>query len=239
MAAEGSPEALAATEAAKADAAKAKPAEIPEETLQAAALKYANKTMAAARRAEARVAAKEADNVRLTGENTTFREFVDQLRKGDPIALKRAGFPSVKSYLDAIAAFGGGAGAAPSAEDRVSRRSKGARRGGARQIERERNERTVNRETKAKVCSRRSRESPSVSRSSRRRPATPRVWDEITDYFQTHGQCPDSAVWAMPTRCGEGHGRPTSAPWPPRKFRAPPSPHQTWRPPRELPPRGR
>ena len=193
VAAEGSPEALAATEAAKADAAKAKPAEIPEETLQAAALKYANKTMAAARRAEARIAAKEADNVRLTGENTTFREFVDQLRKGDPIALKRAGFPSVKSYLDAIAAFGGEP-AAPSAEDRVSALEK-ERAEERAAVERERNERTVN-ETKAKVFEALEGK-PERFAFVTTKAGNARVWDEITDYFQTHGQCPDSAVWAI------------------------------------------
>jgi hypothetical protein len=87
--------------------------EIPEETLKAAALKYAdaevkraNQTMAAARRAEARVEVVRAENATLKGNLQTYQGFVSRLQAGDPSALAEAGFKTVRDFLDTMAAFG-------------------------------------------------------------------------------------------------------------------------------------
>lgn len=105
-------------------AAAAEP-EIPEATLQAAVEKYAkdmwaqaNRTMAAARRAEARAKTLTTENETLKGHNQQFAGFVNRLVKGDASALADIGFPTVRAFLDAIAAHG--EAKPPSADDRVS-----------------------------------------------------------------------------------------------------------------------
>jgi hypothetical protein len=122
--AEGDPPAAPA-EGEQPTAAAAGEPEIPEATLQAAVEKYAkdmwaqaNRTMAAARRAEARAKALTTENATLKEHNGKFAGFVNRLVKGDASALADIGFPSVKSFLDAIAAHG--EAKPPSADDRVS-----------------------------------------------------------------------------------------------------------------------
>lgn len=86
----------------------------PDETeLAALAEKYAkdlwataNRTMAAARRAEARVKQTQAENATLKSHLSTYAAFVDRLSKGDPTALAEVGFKSVKAFLDAVANHG-------------------------------------------------------------------------------------------------------------------------------------
>lgn len=105
-------------------AAAAEP-EIPEATLQAAVEKYAkdmwaqaNRTMAAARRAEARAKALTTENETLKAHNGQFAGFVNRLVKGDASALADIGFPTVRAFLDAVAAHG--EAKPPTADDRVS-----------------------------------------------------------------------------------------------------------------------
>lgn len=110
---------------AEGDQPAAEEPEIPEATLQAAVEKYAksmwaqaNRTMAAARRAEARAKTLTTENETLKSHNQQFSGFVSRLVKGDASALAEIGFPTVRAFLDAIASHG--EARPPSADDRVS-----------------------------------------------------------------------------------------------------------------------
>lgn len=103
--------------------------EIPEEKLKTAAEKYAaealkraNQTMAAARRAEARTEAVKNENRTLKEHVGVYAGFVERLRKGDPGALAEVGFRTVREFLDAVTSFG--ETKSPTADDRVSQLEK-------------------------------------------------------------------------------------------------------------------
>jgi len=191
--AEKTPEQVAAEALAAEEAAKAKPAEIPEDVLKAAAVKHANKTMAAARRAEARVETVKAENTKLSGEIGTYREFVQQLASGDPAALARVGFKSPRDYLDKVVAFGGER-PAPTAEDRVAALEKKL---GDREQARAQADAT------AKVEASKAAVFKAIDADTARFDlATTDVghemlWQAVEAYFDEHKECPDEAVYAL------------------------------------------
>ena len=105
------------------EAAKPDPTE---DDLKAAAEKYtselfkqANKTMAAARRAEARISAVRSENNTLKGHLQTYAGFVTRLQQGDATALREIGFGTVREFLDAITNHGEPKAETP--DDRVAR----------------------------------------------------------------------------------------------------------------------
>ena len=176
-------------------AAAAEP-EIPEATLQAAVEKYAkdmwaqaNRTMAAARRAESRAKALTTENETLKGHNKQFGAFVQRLIKGDASALADIGFPTVKSFLDAISNHG--EAKPPSADDRVSEIEKRLK---------EREEAAAARERQAVV----EREQKNVfdhiasDKTRWKYAGTARgrdeAWEALGEYVALHGDIDDASV---------------------------------------------
>ena len=164
-------------------------AELDEETLRSAAFKFANKTMAAVRRAEKRVETVKTENTTLKGHLQTYAGFVERLQKGDATALREIGFPDIKSWLDAVSNFG--ETKPPTADDRVTK------------LERElaeRNEAAAKAAHEAQVA-----ESQrlvfahiDLDKARWRYTATAigreQLWDALGEYFQMHGEIPDAAV---------------------------------------------
>jgi len=170
--------------------------EIPEATLQAAVEKYAkdmwaqaNRTMAAARRAEARAKALTTENATLKEHNGKFVGFVNRLVKGDASALADIGFPSVKSFLDAIAAHG--ETKPPSADDRVSELEKRIK---------EREEAVKAAEQRAVVEREQKNVFDHIAGDKKRwqYAGTPRgrdeAWEALGEYVALHGDIDDASV---------------------------------------------
>lgn len=105
-------------EGATQEPAAVKAPEIPEETLKAAALKYANSTMAAARRAEQRIEAVRRENAEVKGNLQAHQDFVARLQKGDSSALSLIGFKTVREFIDACVNHG--EAKPPSPDDRIN-----------------------------------------------------------------------------------------------------------------------
>jgi hypothetical protein len=190
---EQTPEEKAAADAAAAEAAKAAPTEIPEDVLAKAAQQFANKTMAAARRAEARIETVKSENTKLSGENKMYADFVQELRTNPFAAIRKLGFPSVKAFLDSgIAA--GGEPAEPTADDRVAALE--------RQI-RERDAQSSASAAAARVEASKTAVFGVVDKDTARFDLAATevghgmLWDAIVAYHELHGNVPDEAVFAL------------------------------------------
>lgn len=197
---EKTPEELAAEEAAKTEADAKFLAElpellkrIPEAEQRRLGQKYANGTMAAARRAE-RAAE------RLTSENTTLKAQIETSKaspslRDDPAgAMKAAGFATAREFIDYLVTKGAGNEKKPDALDEVGKLRK--------EIE-DRKAADLARENDAKVEASKvavagalkaqgdkyARVSTSIGQS--------RLWDEIAVYQRTHGNCPDAALFYL------------------------------------------
>lgn len=175
-------------------AAEAKPVEIPEEALKAAAVKYANRTMAAARRAEARVEHVTADNARLTSTVKEYEGFVEGLKRGDATQLKRIGFSGVKHFLEAVRDAGGEPKPA-SVEDELGqwrkeredekREGERAKQVAAREADRTRVFAAID----AQAGTRYGHATTSIGRD--------KLWAAIEAYQTVNGSCPNPAVFAL------------------------------------------
>lgn len=104
-----------------------KPTEITEEALRAAAekfaaeqLKAANKTMAAARRAQAQVELVQQENAQLKQRVTTLDNVVAQAAKDPRVIYQAFGYQTLRAYLEAIEGTGSQEAKSPTADDRVS-----------------------------------------------------------------------------------------------------------------------
>lgn len=164
-------------------------AKVPEDDLRKLGEKYANRTMAAARRSEKQVADLREKSTRLEGENKTFREFVQQLRDGDPVALRRVGFASTKEFLDKVVAHGGEP-AAPTADERVAalERERDEARAKAQQAE---VTAAIDASKKAVFTALDKDDRFDLVRSDLGHDL---LWKEIEGYFAQYGECPDEAV---------------------------------------------
>jgi hypothetical protein len=173
--------------------AAAKPAEIPEDVLKAAAQKFANRTMAAARRAE--TTAKQ-----LTSENARLKESVGkhdaqmQAWRANPAQVIRdLNFSDVKSFVQAIIDTGG-APKAPTADEKVAQLEK---------LWRDEKEANESARVAAAVEQSRNTVFGAIDKLTDRYDfATTEVgheelWDAITEYHSLHGDCPDEAVFAL------------------------------------------
>lgn len=180
-------------EAGKPKEEPAKPAEIPEETLKAAAQKYANRTMAAARRAESAAKALSTENATLKTSLDTHTAFVKELQENPFAAIRRLGFKSIKEFVQKGIDHGEEP-KAPTADDRVT------------QLEKMLSER----DEKAKADA----HATAVAEGQRNVFAAvdkltdkydfatteighDQLWDGIMEYHRLHGECPDAAVFAL------------------------------------------
>lgn len=178
-----------------------KPAvEIPEEQLKAAAEKYAkglvvaaNRTMAAARRAEQAVERAKGETADLTGKLKLHTDFIAELQSNPFAAIRRLGFKSIREFVEKGQAAGGEP-AAPTADDRVTQLEK---------LLKERDDRDaaaaqakVTEESKARVFG-------AVDKLTDRYDFAASeighdaIWEGIVAYHAQHGDCPDEAVFAI------------------------------------------
>ncbi len=163
-----------------------KPAEIPEESLVSAAQRYANKTMAAARRAEARVEAVKQENAQVKQELTTYKDFVGSF-KTDPIgAIRRIGFPSLKSFLEHCSDIG---------ETKVPDEAQEFRsefKAWREEQKRQETERAVS-ESKSKVFSHIASDKSRWARTATKH-GNDVLWEAIETYYDMHGRIEDDDV---------------------------------------------
>lgn len=164
-------------------------ADLDEETLRSAAFKFANKTMAAVRRAEKRVETVKTENTTLKGHLQTYAGFVDRLQKGDPTALREIGFGTVSEFLDAVTNFG--EVKTPTAETRLEalerqlkEREEAAARTGHEAVVAE-SQRLVF----AHVDGDKSRWKYTATAIGHEQ-----LWDALGEYFAIHGEVPDAVV---------------------------------------------
>jgi hypothetical protein len=190
-AAEKTPEELAA-EKAKADEA--------EVAVKTAAEKYAkdqiaqaNRTMAAARRAEKAVADTKAENAKLTEHITQYQGFVQQLRTDPLAALARVGVGdgTVKSVLQHVVDSGGEK--TQTEEERIDALVK--KRLDEREAPRTKaeQERAVAESQRAVFAFVDEHKADKYARTATRA-GKRELWDAITTYVDKHGTCPDEAV---------------------------------------------
>jgi hypothetical protein len=171
-------------------AAEAKPTEIDEETLRSAAFKFANRTMAAVRRAEKRVEAVKAENATQKQHLQVYAGFVERLQKGDVSALREIGFGSVKEFLDRAANFGDPEKPEP-VESRMERLE--------RQL-REREEGASKASREAAVAESQRLVFAHVDADKTRWKLTgtsighDQLWDALGEYYAMHGDVPDAVV---------------------------------------------
>lgn len=195
---EKTPEELAAEQAAQAEADAKFAAElpellkkIPEAELRRLGQKFANGTMAAARRAE-RAAE------RLTSENATLKAKLTEgdsrpsLRDKPAEALKAAGFATAREFIDHLVA--GGVDKKPDPLDEVGKLRKQLEDRDAAEAARV-NEAKVE-ESKAKVAGALKAQGDKYARTSTSL-GRDRLWGEIVAYSQAHGSCPDKAVFYL------------------------------------------
>lgn len=155
--------------------------------------KFANKTMAAARRAEKATGDVKASNDRLSGEITTYKGFVDQMTNDPMAALKRLpNFTSLKDFVQRCVA--GGVAVETKPQDEIAALRK-------RIDEREASERTQREQANAEASQARVFEA--LGKEPERydlvltRLGRAELWDAITSYTRLHGRCPNQKVFEL------------------------------------------
>jgi hypothetical protein len=181
-----------------------KPAELTEEALQAAALKYANKTMAAARRAQRETASVKSENDRLTKAATQaareLDEFKAEFRKNPFSAIKRLNFAGIKEFVDH--AIDVGEAKPESADDRVARLEKqiaddkAAQKAQQDAAARETSHAAA-KERVQKALEAQPEKYDAVVNTSIGKAA---VWEGIQAYAEKYGNVPDAAVYHIAAR---------------------------------------
>jgi hypothetical protein len=180
-----------------AEAAKPKDekAEITEEALKAAAVRFANKTMAAARRArtaaedaEARIESTKLENTTLKSHLDEYKQFVQDLRTDPLSALKRVGVGdgTTRGFLDHRLA--GGEETKPPVEDQIAELRK----------EREKERAEAAREREVARIDRAIATTVTTDKTKFARVSTKYgqnvLWSTIAAYNEQHGQVPDEAI---------------------------------------------
>lgn len=175
-------------------AEEAKPAEIPEEVLQKAAVKFANKTMAAARRAQREVETVKSENTTLKRELEAHRGFYETFRSNPREAIRLGGYTSTKAFLDDLIASDGGEEKTATADDRVAA------------LEKQLKERE-DREAQAKAQAAIEQAKTAVFTAIEGLPdrydlaatdiGKSMLWEAIETYHSIHGDVPDEAVYLL------------------------------------------
>jgi hypothetical protein len=162
---------------------------IPEPELKKLGQKYANSTMAAARRAETRTKAAVEENAKLKATAAQHATFVEELQTNPQSAIRKAGYKNVREFIDRCAGSD-----EPAEPDRLSDIEKKLK---------DREEREAAERTAAQVEASKKAVADAVGGDPKRWAlvAKPRgqrdLWDAIVDYHRAHGSCPDEAVYAL------------------------------------------
>lgn len=182
----------------------AKPVEIPEEVLKAAALKFANRTMAAARRAEQATERVKAENATIAGQLKVHTDFVAELQANPFAALRKLGFKSVKDFVQR-GIDAGGEPKEPTADDRVTqlekiikdRDAQAAQQAQTAQQETARRNLFEVLDGKAVELNGVKYHYPDRWDFAATEVGHDAVWEGIQAYHKEHGVCPDEAVIAI------------------------------------------
>jgi hypothetical protein len=171
-------------------------AQLTEEQLRRVSQKFANKTMAAARKAERVTGEVRTQNAALTAQVTTYQQFVDQFQTNPMAALRRLpGWQAITFKDFAQKVVDTGSAAEPAKVDpQVAALQK-------RLDDKERAEQARNAEMNVKASQER------VYASLEKEPerfdlvltdiGKPQLWEAITAYYGKHGSCPDEKVFEM------------------------------------------
>lgn len=171
-------------------------AQLSESQLRRVAMKFANKTMAAARRAEKSTGEVKAVNEKLTGEVTTYRGFVDQLQNDPLTALKRLpNFTTLKDFVQRCVAAGATAETKPQDEIAALRKRLD-----------ERDARIAAENAAAAARASQERVYAALEKEPERwdlvltRIGKAELWDAITEYTRANGRCPNAKVFELADR---------------------------------------
>lgn len=189
-------EAPAAPETPEAKAA----AEAKEGELKTAAEKYAkeqislaNRTMAAARRAEKAIEPVKTENAALKSQNEVLTGFVEQLKAKPMEALARLGFPTFRAFAEHVSNTGG--------EKQQTEEERIQALVDARLEAREQPGKKAARE--AAVVAARDEVFKTIDEQRAKYPLTAtrlgksQLWEEIIAYHDKHGEVPDGAVFYL------------------------------------------
>jgi len=166
---------------------------IPEAELRRLGQQYANRTMAAARRAERAVETVSRENATLKAKLEAASS-VPSLRDDPAAAMKAAGFSSAREFIDHLVAKGAGTDRKPDPLDEVGklraeierRDREAAERANAEKVEA--SKKAVGEALKAQG-DKYARTATSLGQQ--------RLWGEIVEYAKAHGSCPDNAVFYL------------------------------------------
>lgn len=168
-------------------------AQLTPEQLMKVAHRFANKTMAAARRAEREVETVRGANEKLTGEIATYRGFVDQFQSDPMAALRRLpGFTSLKSFVERCVASG--APVAPKLDDEVADLKKW--RADREAADRNREAEVQNQASQGRVFSALEKE-PDRFDLVMTDDGRTKLWNSIVAYRAAHGRVPNEKVFEM------------------------------------------
>lgn len=168
-------------------------AQLTPEQLMKVAHRFANKTMAAARRAEKEVETVRGKNEQLTGEIATYRGFVDQFQSDPMAALRRLpGFTTLKEFVTRC--VGTGTAAEPKPTDEIAALRK-------RLDDKEAAER--NRDAEAQSQASQDRVFAALEKEPDRFDVVltddgrTKLWNAIVAYRNVHGRVPNEKVFEM------------------------------------------
>jgi hypothetical protein len=168
--------------------------QLSDEQLRRVAQKFANKTMAAARRAEKATDEVTTANTALTGEVKVYKDFVSQLQSEPLTALRRLpGFTTLKAFVQQIIDAGGET-AEPKPQDEIAALRK--------RID-DRDTADRNRASTEAVRASQARVFEALGKDEERFDMVltdlgrGELWDAIVAYTGKHGRCPDDKVYEM------------------------------------------
>lgn len=158
--------------------------------------KFANKTMAAARRAEKATTAVTESNTRLTSEVTTYKGFVDQMTNDPIAALKRLpNFTTLKDFVERCVKSGTPAEPKPLDEIAALRRRLDERDAAVTQ----QRQADAARASQERVFEALGKE-PEKYDLVLTRLGRAELWDAITAYTTKYGRCPNPKVFELASR---------------------------------------
>lgn len=178
-------------------------AEAKEAEIKVAAGKYAkellstaNKTMAAARRAEQRAQKLTQEQEKTASDLRAHQAFVKDVRENPLAALSALGIGdgTAKGFLQWQIERGGGERAAPSTEDEI-KALKAERQAEKEAAARAAQEREIA-ESRARIKDAISKDTTRYARAASR-VGQDMLWEAIKGYHAEHGACPDAAVYAL------------------------------------------
>lgn len=168
-------------------------AQLTPEQLMKVAHRFANKTMAAARRAEREVETVRGQNETLTGEIATYRGFVDQFQSDPLAALKRLpGFTTLKEFVSRCVGTAGTAEPKPQDEIAALRKRLDDRDAAIAAREAEAQNQASQERVFAALEKEPDRFDVVLTDDGRTK-----LWNAIVAYREAHGRVPNDKVFEM------------------------------------------